>query len=205
VPAIAGIGLYSLVVIEPRYVAALFCMLWIVALSGVRLPATRDSQLLMTGAVIVLAALTCVGVFWQISRALDRADVAQRGIATPVCATIAKALIADGIQPGDKLAVISDWLFPSRQGAYIARLARAHIIGEARLEPFWSADARTQDHLLAEFAHAGAKAAFTYKPPPSIGRGWQRLAGTDFYVNFLQERTNAPEQVQQTSTGSRAP
>ena len=183
VPAIAGIGLYSLVVIEPRYIAALFCILWIVALSSVRLPATRDSRLLMTGAVIVLASLTCAGVAWQISRALDTADVAQRGIATPVCATVAEALIADGIQPGDKLAVISDWLFPSRQGAYIARLARARIIGEARPEFFWSADIAKQNKLISDFVQAGANAILAYKPP-HVGAGWKRLAGTDYYVSF---------------------
>jgi hypothetical protein len=181
-PAVAGIALYSLVVIEPRYVAALFCIVWIVALSSVRLPESRASRLLMKGAVVVLASLTCMGVGWQISRSLDTADVAQRGIATPVCSTVAKALIAEGIRPGDKLAVISDWLFPSRQGAYIARLCRARIIGEARPEHFWPADQKTQAQLIAEFAHAGAKAILTFKPP-RVEEGWRRLGNTDYYVH----------------------
>lgn len=184
VPAIAGIGLYSLVVIEPRYVAALFCLLWIVALSGIRLPSSRDSRRLITVAILVLASLTCLGAAWQVSQALDTPAVERRGIATPVCVTVAKALIADGVEPGDKIALISDWLFPSRQGAYIARLARARIIGEARPEFFWSADPARKTELFAEFAQAGGKAVVTYRPP-RVEHGWQRLANTDFYLYFL--------------------
>ena len=42
IPALAGIALYSLVVIEPRYVAAQFCILLIIGFSGVRLPASAS-------------------------------------------------------------------------------------------------------------------------------------------------------------------
>src|SRR5205823_6034985 len=132
IPALFGIALYSLVVVEPRYVAAQFCLLWIVAFSGVRLPASATSRRMITGATFVVVSFVCLATTWQISQALDGRIFAQKDIATPECVDVADALVANGIRPGDKIAVISNWLFPSRQGAYIARLARIEIISEAR-------------------------------------------------------------------------
>ena len=72
--------------------------------------------------------------------------------------------------------------FPSREGAYVARLARVQIIGEARPEQFWTVDESTRNQLIATFAYAGATALFTYNPP-HIDSGWQRLAGTNYYMH----------------------
>ena len=135
-PALAGIGLYSLVVIIPRYVAGLVCVIWVVGFAGVRLPDSRESRRLIAGTAVVIAALTCLVAVWQISRALDSSVFAQDDVATPECADVAESLVRSGIRPGDKIAVIAPWLFPSRQGAYIARLARIQIIAEARPDEY---------------------------------------------------------------------
>jgi hypothetical protein len=183
VPALAGIALYALVVIEPRYVAALFSLLWIVGFSGVRLPASAASKQLITGAVLMVVSVTCLTTSWQISQALDGNVFAQKDIATPICTQVAEALVAQGIKTGDKIAVISKWLFPSRQGAYIARLTRVRIIAEARSDEYWAADPKTRLELMAEFAQAGAKAVLTYEPPHGEA-GWERLANTDYYLRL---------------------
>src|SRR6185369_1227028 len=99
-------------------------------------------------------------------------------IATPECVDVAEALVANGIKPGDKVAVISDWLFPSRQGAYIARLARVQLIAEARSDEYWAANPNTRSELMKEFAADGARAVLTYKPL-STEAGWTRLGQTN--------------------------
>src|SRR5207248_1020081 len=80
VPAIGGVALYSLVVIEPRYVGALFCLLWIVAFSGLRFPVGQ--RRLMTATVCVVALTTCLVEGWQIRRALDSSYFPRRHIAS---------------------------------------------------------------------------------------------------------------------------
>jgi hypothetical protein len=180
-PALAGIGLYSLVVIEPRYVAALFCLLWMVAFSGVRLLDSRSSRRLIAGAALTLAFLTLSTAVSQVVEAHRGVVFTRKDIATPIIPKVADALIANGIRPMDKIAIISDWLFPSRQGAYIARLARIQIIGEARQDKFWAADDSTRAQVAAEFSKAGARALLSYKPL-RVDANWQRLAGTDYYL-----------------------
>jgi 4-amino-4-deoxy-L-arabinose transferase-like glycosyltransferase len=190
-PALAGIGLYALVVIEPRYVAGLFCVLWMVAFAGVRLPASLSAHRLMTIAVLVVALTTCALAVREISRTARGIDIGEKNIATPECPRVAAALLETGLHPGDNIALVSDWLFPSREGAYISRLARVRIIGEARPDTFWPADDSARSQLIADFANAGAKALLTYKPPRADA-GWQRLAGTDYYLYLISATPNQP-------------
>jgi hypothetical protein len=183
-PALVGIGLYSLVVIEPRHVAAQFCLLWVVAFSGV-LEQSRISVKLISGALCGLALLTCAVVGVQIRAASDDRSLAEKGIATPECEVIARGLANQGLRSGDKIALISDWLFPSRQGAYIARLDRLHIVAEARPDKFWAASEATRSKLMSDFATAGATAVLTHGPPEAK-EGWLRIEETDFYVAMLE-------------------
>ena len=183
-PALAGIALYSVVVIEPRYVAAQFCLLWIVGFSGVRLPASATSGRMITGATLAVVLFVYLATTWQISQALGGRIFAQKDIATPECVEVAEALAANGVRPGDRIAVISNWLFPSRQGAYIARLARVQIIAEARPDEYWAANTETRSELMKEFESAGTRAVLTYDPP-STQNGWTRLGPTNYYVHFL--------------------
>lgn len=183
VPAFFGIAVYSLVVVEPRYVAAQFCLLWIVGFSGVRLAASATSRRIIAGAVLGVVSFVCLATSCQISEALDGRIFAQRDIATLECVEVADALVANGIRPGDKIAVISTWLFPSRQGAYIARLARVHIVAEARSDEYWAANEKIRAELRAEFSRAGARAVLAKLP--STEDGWTRLDQTDYYMQFL--------------------
>src|SRR6266498_4000129 len=147
IPALCGIGLYCLVVVEYRYVGGLCCVLWIVGLAGVQLPANASSRRMISTVVCLLALSTLAISVRQIWREARGTDFPERQFATAETPRIAAALQSAGVHPGDGLAVISDWLFPSRQGAYLARLTRAHIIGEVRPEQFWSADAESRAKL----------------------------------------------------------
>ena len=190
IPAIAGIAMYGLLIIEPRYLGAQFCILWIVALAGVRLPKSSSSRYLIAGTVLFLVTATSAITLRDSWLVAHNIGVDERDIATPQCATAAEALRAAGLQPRDKIAVISNWLFPSRQGAYIARLVRVRIIAEARSKDFWAADEPARSQLMAAFAHAGVKAVLT-RNPPRLESGWQQLRGTSYYVYAIGE-SSAP-------------
>lgn len=185
IPAACGIALYALVAIESRYVGALFCMLWILGFAGVRLPNSPPSRRIITGTVLAVALATCAIATRDVRRGLRGTGIAERHIATPVCSQVAAALNHEGVKPGDKLAIVSDWLFPSREGAYISRLARVQIVGEARPEEFWAADASTRARVAAEFDKVGAKVMLAYHPPRT-DPGWQRIADTDYYFYRLR-------------------
>jgi len=196
IPALAGIALYTVVVIEPRYVGGLFCVLWLVALSGVQLPQSHASRHQITVTVLFVALATggiAVRDIWRTSHGVG---VGEKNIATPECPKVAEALLANGLRPGDKIAVISDWLFPYRQGAYIARLARLQIIGEARPDIFWAADESARVRLVTEFGNVGAKVLFAHNPP-QVGTDWQRLAGTNYYFYRIPPGTSLPPSKEQ--------
>jgi hypothetical protein len=185
VPAVCGIGLYSLVVVEPRYVAALFCLLWIAGFSGVRLPASSGSQVLVAGAIICVALTSCLITGWQISQEFSGSIFAENHVATPVDREAAEALIAAGLKPGDRLAVIGERLVPSQEAAYVSRLARLQIVAElTKPGEFWSATASVKASFAAAFASAGARAILTLRPP-RIEPGWERLGKTDYYLQRL--------------------
>jgi hypothetical protein len=184
VPALAAIGLYSLVVIEPRYVAAQFCLVWIVSFSGILSEKQNLSFNLLSRSVCALALLTCTVVGYRIWDTGNIRRLAENGIGTPKCEEIAAALADLGLKPGDKIALISDWLFPSRQGAYIARLDRLHIIGEVRPETFWTADAKARSNVMSELFSKGATAVLIYKPE-HVEAEWQRVGSTEYYFAKL--------------------
>lgn len=191
IPALAGVGLYALVVIEPRYVGGLFCVLWIVGLSGVRLPAGVASRRLITTAAVAVAVMTCVIVGWQTSRAARGIDIGEKHIATPDAWKAAEALRAQGIERGDKIAVVGPWLVPSQEASYVARLARVRIVAEARPEEYFEGSNRIQ--LDTAFAKAGAKAILTFGRAPDAS-GWTQLADTDYYARFQPDALAPPAQ-----------
>ncbi len=187
VPAITGICLYCLVVVEYRYVGAFFGVLWMIGMAGVRLPQANSSRRIISGAVCLLAITTLATAMRQIAREAGGADFVERRIATAEIPRIAELLQSYGVQPGDKLAVVSDWLFPSREGAYVCRLARAQIIGEVRPQQFWSADETTRAKLIEIYKNAGAKALFAYEPS-RVEPGWERLGSSNYYLYLMRSK-----------------
>jgi len=183
-PALTGILMYGLVVIEPRYLGAQFAVLWIAAFAGVSLPRSASSLRLITAAVLVTAVATLGLAGRDMWRTSHDIGIGSKDIATPESTKVAEALLASGVHRGDKVAVVSDWLFPSRQGAYLARLARLQIVAEARPDAYWNADDSARASLTRTLADAGAVALLTWKPP-RVNPGWHQIAGTSYYVHKI--------------------
>lgn len=195
VPAVISVGMYSILIVEPRYLGAQFCILWMVALASVRLPRTTWTRRIEVAVACSLIAISCALVIRESWRTAHNIALEESDIATPECAKVAIALRGSGLQPGEKVALVADWLLPSRQGAYIARLAKLQIIGEARPATFWAADDMSRSRVVDAFAEAGASALITRGTPAIAPPGWQRLADTNYFLNPIPRRiAQHPEQ-----------
>jgi hypothetical protein len=182
IPAMSAMGLYSLVLVDYRYVAGFVCVLWMAAFSGVRLPASQGARKLIAGVVIFVAATSMVS-----AAAYTRHNIIEAGSGAPAYWQVAKALAETGIKPGDKIAVIADQPL-MEGGAFPARLARVQIIAVVpRAEEFWAATSSTRLQVIAALSKTGAKAVLTSGAQPQIDSDthWQRLGGTQYYVHVF--------------------
>jgi hypothetical protein len=177
---LSALGLYSLVHVEYRFIGAFVCLLWLGAFSLVRLPAAQDSNRLIVGVIIAIAATTCLSAVWWMSHR-DPQD-------GPAYWKAARVLNEKGIRPGDKVAVVGSY-GPVLEGiAYLARLARIQIIAQVNEpERFRTADSSTQSRVIEAIARTGAKAILTLPEPPrsSPESQWQRLGNTNYYAHLL--------------------
>lgn len=175
-PALAALLLYSLVVVEFRYVAPFFLLLWLAAFSGIELPATYKFRGLVSAilAGLVITTLILVFLWLHVSR-------------EPEAVKFSEAVTAMqhlGLRAGDQLAIVGT--DPGGQDvAPVARLGRMRIIAEI-LQPdkFWAADAWSREQLVSAFKGAGAKAVLAYQPP-SAEKDWVKLGNTDYWIYRL--------------------
>ena len=196
VPALAALGMYSLVFVERRYTAPFVTLLCLGAFAGVRLPASRLSQrsLAVVPVLTALAALYLVGQHFRSSGFESRPHVQWQA---------AESLRRMGVRRGDKAALIADPL-----QAYWAQLAEVKIVAEIpclytrtndirssvhddRVEQhaFWRTDAEVRERVYERFAAAGASFVVADEIPPwaSSLDGWRRVEGTNHHVRFLHE------------------
>ena len=178
---LAGLGMYALVFVEPRYVAVFFTLIWVGLFSGLRVrpgPEGRRLVSLVTlAAVIAIASPTVVSIAthltvitkgqphnqWQVSQDLRRL----------------------GVMPGDRIARIGG-LF----NVGWARLLRVTIVAEvprANWREFWCAKPEVQAQVIETFRGLGVTAIVAeqtpgnevYKPGPQ----WQKLGDCIFMLS----------------------
>jgi hypothetical protein len=185
IPSVAGLCMYSLVVVVPRYIGAFAVLIWIVLFSGIRLQKTDRSIKLANFAALVfsswLTAMVAGSCIYHLVRPLP---MLQGHGGTHYRA--AEFLNENGLLPGQAVAVIGTGV----DGMFWARLARLHIVAQIPPEyadDFWQVSApRVKAEVYDAFARAGAMAVVAEEAPPSEGfADWQRVGGTRYYVHFL--------------------
>lgn len=197
IPAITGLGMYSLLHVSPRYIASFVVLLLAGMCSGVRLSNTEETRKLGWWMIIGLLAVMGIAIFALIPRLsyhLVRGDTIvldnfhwQRGSEHEQW-RVADGLNRMGIEPGDKVGFIG-YSF----GAFWARLARVRIVAEITdqdMLDFWQADPSVKSQVFENFGRTGAKVIVTKKtnkiPNYASMTGWQRIGNTDYYAYFLQ-------------------
>jgi len=186
-PAIAACGLYLLVRVEPRYVAAFLVMLWMSSFAAVRLPRNDLIQRFAQWAVIAAVLTTSVNLlhegFADFHTILRNAPSEQ--------SQVAEGLRTMGILNGQFLATIG---IP-HDSYYWARLAGVRVISEIptpNVNQYWFASADTQERVRSLFAEAGAVAIVTDAMPaaerfpqssiPVRFPGWERIGSTSYFI-----------------------
>ncbi|MGQ9649600.1 MAG: hypothetical protein ACUVXJ_05795 [Phycisphaerae bacterium] len=194
-PALAGLGIYALVHVEPRYAAPFVLLGWGVLLPAVRLPAGKLSGSLIRAACGVSALALLLTIAVEAGPAVNRtaADLRTRTDTAPHQQwQIARQLQEMGLRPGDKVAHIGQAL---KSWSYWARLAGVQIISELRpAESFWLSDDATRARVIEAFRSTGARAVIAHRPPSDerpwglpieFAPGFQPLGNTGHYVLFL--------------------
>jgi hypothetical protein len=174
-PVTIAILLYAIVHLEYRYVAPFICIGWIALFSGVQLPASNGLRILVRSLLSIVAIAQIWSAANVVSQAAKSINTHNR------YSDAAQALRTEGLQPGARIATISDQ--PLGQGGpFVARLAQLQIVAQVNTpSQFWSATPSIQSQVLEAFSDCGAKAVVAYRPPPTT-RDWRRLNETDYYI-----------------------
>lgn len=179
--ALAGMAMFSLVLVETRYVASFLVIIGMSCLGGIRLIPSIRTRRIIIGLAMGSVAVALFGA----------ANIAKQNLYSSTFKPrhkqweIAQVLAQRGIRPGDTVATIID----HREGDYWAHLARVKIIEEIPLEEMHklvSLDAGSHEQLVRVLQGPGAKAIVTTPAPPEgTGFHWDRLGNTEYFMSSL--------------------
>jgi 4-amino-4-deoxy-L-arabinose transferase-like glycosyltransferase len=181
-PAVAAVGMYSLVLFSPRYVAVFLLLFWIGLFASVRLPRTTAANRLAWAAVIGVLTVATLRIL-PLTHAMFNEIRAQRAPDAHRSFIVAEDLRRLGAAPGDKVARIG-----YGPPAYWARLARVHITAEMfGEEPDFTlvpdidqavVDGELRPEIVDAFARTGVRFLIAWKVPANVARhGWTELGG----------------------------
>lgn len=180
IPSVAMLALYSLVLVESRYVAVAMATVWISLFAA--LPWGKINVVPNLGLAVVLAiAITSSG-------SLIREEVPNMAacMRPPAHAQwiAAKQLRSLNLQLGDDLAVLGHTTI----GDYWAHLAGFRIVADVPLEEvqaYWKATPEKRLEISSVLASVGVKAIVS-ATTPQISDGWQPLGNSGYYVCILR-------------------
>jgi len=195
--ACSGLGVYALVLVEPRYVASFLILLLLAFCSGARLPASPWSAKLETASALTVCLFLAGAQGPWMGRAVVHGvrDFALRRPCkehSHVQWRVARELHHLGLRPGDRVAYIG------KTDAYWARLARLRIVAtvydvaeppSAATRPgvFVGADGTLTVGFRSALRRTGARAVVTpVAPVPGGMSGWVTLGDTGYRVCLLR-------------------
>jgi hypothetical protein len=189
IPAIAALGMYSLVHVEERYVAPFLVLLLLGLFCSVRLPDSRESGRLIAGVTAIISIMFLISVVPSSAlAAYSTASEFVKGgeIAPNEYSQVAVGLRAMGVQPGTRIASLE---YSNLANANWARLAGVRIVAEMNSgdeSDFWSADSSIKGQIIQTLARTGAAVIVAHQVPPSgPAEGWLKIGNTTYYVYFL--------------------
>jgi hypothetical protein len=179
--AAAGLCLFSLVLVETRYVGGFLTIFGLSCFGAIRLRPSVGTRRFTLGLSLAVAAVGLLSVAVVARRNLYSSLFRPRSVQWEA----AQAIQGNGIEPGDSVATIID----HREGDYWAHLAKLKIIEEIPLDEMpklTSLDAESRAQLIRVLQKPGAKAIITTPAPPEgTGFRWDRLGNTEYYISSL--------------------
>jgi hypothetical protein len=180
IPAITGLAMYALIVVQRRYLGGFLLLLWAGLFSVVRTPRTRFAGAIVRCVALAIVLFLGVQMAWSVGQSVVRLVFFR----APADLEVAHELVREGMVPGDKVAFVG-----FITGNYWARLARVSIVAEVSDEggkKFWEARPEVRTQVLNLFAKSGAKAVLARDAPATfVAEGWRQVAGTSYSVLML--------------------
>ena len=189
IPFIAALGLYSVVLLSPRYVAVFAVLFWMGIFASVRLPQSSGTRRLAWA--VPIAILLMIGLRlapWSIERLQEAGQ--QRDPQSHTFWQVAEGLRQLGANPGDQVAIIG-----YGAPAYWARLARLRIVAEMFSEDLWfplvpgvekmlQPDGSLKPAVIEALSRTGARFVVARQVPANVVQhGWKQLAAnTTWYA-----------------------
>jgi hypothetical protein len=194
VPAIAAIGLYMLVWVEPRYIAPFVVLIELALFFGLRIRESSHGVMLESAAAVLLIMfLSPWGPNTIPKHSSAVADVFRHhSLDSNPWAEVAVGLRTMGIQPGDRVASLE---YSNLGNVKWARLAKVRIVAEVNFRKgvpasqpnnFWAASASTQEQVLQALAKTGARIVVSDQAPmPASSSDWRGIGETGFFALWL--------------------
>lgn len=189
VPAISALVIFSLVHLEPRYIAPFVVLLWMGILSCVRLPDLPELRnalmfLIRAAIIIIMIFISVLSIPEAYSVVYSLTKGEDKVINTHW--QVADALRRLGIKKQDRVALLGDGY-----DAYWARLASVKIIAEIpsnNVNNFWAADTSVKAKVIEILEQTGVRVVVAKDVPQnySSSAGWQKIDNTDYYVFILK-------------------
>jgi hypothetical protein len=181
-PAVSGLGLYALVLVEKRYIAGFVFVLWISALAALRFPKSPENVRVYRAISLATALFLVAQVAWPFSHTIR---LTAFRLDFPAW-EMADYLHSSGIASGEKVAEVGDPLY-DHIWAHLAGVTIVAEVPQDAVLDFWSASPEVRRHVLDLFVQAGAKVAVAkIVPHGKESEGWKKVGNTYYYALDLR-------------------
>jgi len=177
-PPTTGVIAFSMILLEPRYIAPFVAILWLIVFATIRIPKLTESTGFVT--CVLMAMLVIFGM--RIAKTTSSTLLAAPPLTGRVAWEVSQGLHELGVNPGSDVAIVS-----VTANGYWARLAGVCIrvrFGQGQDQKFWDASLQAKQRILEAIRSTGnVTAVVTQGLPSSVeSADWRRVRNTDFFV-----------------------
>ncbi len=214
-PCVTALAMYSVVLVEDRYVAPFPIVIGLVMFSGLAVVRSANSLKLVNVTVLLAAVLFAVSSakpaaaeLLAFAKSLHGNEILGRGEPWHISTeAMSDALGAHGLQRGDRIAYIGE-----SNDFYWARLAGLQVNAEIRqqdpmnynigklipmtsipgmersVDIYWASPPELREKIDRTLYATGSKAVVTDAiPVGGSTNGWDQVPGTSFYIHMLSD------------------
>lgn len=189
IPAVLALAMYSLVIVESRYIGPFIVLLCMGFFSAVRLRDSQEAKRWMTYTVICMLLLINIPIGYSAMRSTYSMlgySIQGKNNLAHVHWQVVDAMKQMGFHSGDKICYVG-----KSYGAYWARLARLQIVAETQGSgntSFCEADRLVGPVVIESLAKIKVKAivAQITSEKPLSHTNWKQVGNTDYYIYTLE-------------------
>jgi len=187
IPPLAAMGLYSLVLVEPRYVSPFTVIFWLGLFAAIRLPVADAAKFQRFADCAILATVLVTGIVLFRGALSDTHSMLAPKASEQ--AEVANGLQKLGLAEGSTVSLIGT----SRESFEWARLAGLRIVSivpNENVNEYWFGTAGTQERVSGLFATTSAIAIITdFIPTGASAQGWKRIGQTSYSIKSISGRS----------------